>query len=159
MKRTTVAWLLRTVLILALLALLALLLCMIPAYMRHVISALPEISDWYTLALVFSWIVALPVFVALWLLWRVFGTIGDNSAFCQANAKRLRLIWQLALAGLVPVVAMVIFLLANNVMPPFLSLCFGAAIMVALVAALTCFALSGLVASAAALNEENKLTI
>ena len=159
MKRTTVSWLLRSVLILMLLALLTLLVVMIPAYMKHVTTVMPEISSWYALALAFSWIVAVPVFIALWLLWQIFGTVGEGNAFCHENAKRLRLICRLALADLVPVIGMVIFLLCNNVMPPFLIICFGGAIMIGLVAALVCFALSGLVVSAADMNDENKLTI
>lgn len=159
MKRTTVTWLLRSVLVLALLALLALLVVFVPTYMRHVVDVMPGISSWYVIAQVFGWVVAVPVFIALWLLWRVFGTISEGNAFSQENAKRLRLIWQLALIDLVPVVGMGIFLLVNNAMPRFLSLCFGAAVMTALIAALVCFALSGLVSSAADISDENKLTI
>lgn len=159
MKRTTVAWLLRMVLLLMLLALLTLLCFMLPAYMRHVVNVMPELASWYVIAQVFGWIVALPVLAALWLLWQLFGTIGDGSAFCVDNAKRLRIIWRLALADLIPVIGMAIFLAANGAMPPFLMICFGGAIFVGLVAALTCFALCGLVSSAAELNEEHKLTI
>ncbi len=159
MKKSTVAVLLRIVLVFAVLAAVLGLAFILPWYLRHVVSVMPELGAWYVIGQALGGLAAALVFIALWQLWQVFGTIGTGEAFCADNALRLKRIWRLALADTAFVAGIAFFLIVNKAFPRFLMLCFCGAVFIGLVAAVVCFALSGLVKSAADISDENKLTI
>lgn len=159
MKNTTVAGLLRAALILCACAVLVVVLRFVPLYMAHVCAARPDLSPWYGWGVGFGWLLALPTFAALALLWQIFGTIGRGKAFVVVNAERFRHIWQLSAACFELCVGLGVFLWISQALPPFLTMTVLGLMFVTGTAGLASFALSGLCRSAALLREENEMTV
>jgi hypothetical protein len=105
------------------------------------------------------WVSALPCYAVLVLAWRIAVNIGENRSFSIANAKLLKWISYLTLADVVYFFAVnVCFLLMDKtpaiMMGVALVICFfGTAFSVCAAA------LSHLVVKAAAIEEENELTV
>ena len=159
MKRTMVAWLLKLVLVICAAGILLAAGLLLPAYMRHITQVKPEIDGWYGWMIAYGWLLALPALGAVALMWRVFSTVGDNTAFCERNALRFTWVWRLAAFDLALVTAMGLLLWASQVTPPFLVLTFAALFFLGAAACLTAIALSGLVSSAVSLKEDHDMTI
>ena len=159
MKRSTVSWILKAVLVVGALGILLAAAYMLPTYMKHVVAVMPELSGAYGWVVAYGWLLSIPALVCVALLWQVFGTIATNDAFCQKNALRFTRIWQLALFDLGLVVAMGIFLILNRAMPPFLILTVSTLLFLGVTAGATAFALAGLTGSAAEMAENDKMTI
>jgi len=119
----------------------------------------PELNylAWPCLAMV--WLGLIVVAVALWFGWRIFGEIGRDNSFCRENAHRLRVISHLALADTVLCIAAILALLLLHALHP------GVLLLMLLIAvigagiAVAAAALSHLTLKAAALQDENDLTI
>lgn len=159
MKKTTVAWLLKAVLILCACGVLVAAGNLLPMYMNHVRAVRPELSGWYGWMIAYGWTLAIPALVALLLLWRVFGTIAADEAFCEQNARRFKRVWQLCTLDLALLAGMGLFLWINHVTPPFLVTAVAGLLFLGVAAAIVCFALSGLCESAAKMREENEMTV
>lgn len=159
MKRATVAWILKAVLILTALGVLLAAGVFLPMYMKHVAHAKPELAFTSPWVIAYGWLLALPVFVCFVLLWRVFGTIATGEAFCKQNALRFTRIWQLALFDLALVLAMAVFLFINQALPLFLIFTLSMLAFLGVAVGSVTFALSGLVSNAAQLAEDDKMTI
>lgn len=102
---------------------------------------------------------AIPCFAALWLAWRIFTEIGRNNSFCDANARRLRLISRLALADTVVYVVLSVFLCFLGIAHPSIVLVMSAIILFGAAITVVCAALSHLTKKAADLKSDNDLTI
>lgn len=119
----------------------------------------PEVDYLFWPCLIFIWVSAVPIYVALWQAWRVCSDIERGNSFSAANVRRLRLIGLLAVVvGLMYTGAMIALAVPNLLHPGvalmtmlgvFLCYCFAAA----------GFALSRLAARAGELQQENELTI
>ena len=110
----------------------------LPELGRGIAKADPAYAWAFWPCLGFAWLFAVPVFWAMLRMWTVFGRIGQGAAFCRENAQALRTVSRLAFfdAALVPAGTMVCALVGVMAM-----------------------ALSRLVADAAALQDENDLTV
>lgn len=120
---------------------------------------LPELARLKWPCLVTFWIGLIPVAVALWEGWRIFGEIGRDNSFCAENARRLRVVSRLALGDTLLCAAAMLGLLILNALHPgvfllMLFIAFGGAVITVAAAAL-----SHLTLKAADLQDENDLTI
>ena len=102
---------------------------------------------------------ALPVLYALVQLWRIFATLAGKEVFSLTNAGRFARIWKLAAldTGLVAIIGLA--LLVSQTMPPFLMITVSMLLFLGTLCCAVCFALSGLVRSAALMREENDMTV
>ena len=119
----------------------------------------PELAPLKWPCLILFWVAMAVVVVALWHGWKIFGEIGRDNSFCAENARRLRLISRLALTDtllcLVPIVLLLFF---HGLHPGvFLLLMLIAAVGAGITVAAA--ALSHLTMKAAAIQDENDLTV
>jgi len=59
----------------------------IPACGRGIISEYPELESWFLPWLIFAWMVALPCFAVLFLIWKVSGAVINETVFTFRTAK------------------------------------------------------------------------
>ncbi len=120
---------------------------------------LPEFSHLAMPCLAIFWLGMVPVVLALWYAWRIFGEIGRDNSFCKENARRLRIISGLALADTMLCIVSILVLLFLGALHPsiFLLMLLIAVIGAGLTVAAA--ALSHLTLKAAILQEDSDLTI
>jgi hypothetical protein len=159
MKLTRATVLLKIVLALSALVLALVAFVGVPAFMQHAISFRPDIAGWDYVMRAYALLMALPVWAAMVLLWRVFDTVSKSEAFCAANVKRFRLIMWLAAGDLVLVAILWLFLLISNVLPPFIFMCLTGATYLGIVAVIVFYVLAGLLQNAVAIQQDNDMTI
>lgn len=109
--------------------------------------------------LICFWAAMIPVVLALWHAWKIFGEIGRDNSFCLENARRLKIISRLALGDTVACLVGLVLLLCLGAMPPGLFLLLLAVIGMGAAIAVAAAALSHLTRKAAAIQDENDLTI
>lgn len=163
MKRISykrLAALLRTGLLVAALVCAAVFFWFLPEQGRGIAAADPEYAWAFWPCLSFAWLFAAPVFWAMAVMWRVFGRIGRGRAFCMENAGALRTVSRLAFfdAALVPVGVITLALLGAG-SPGLTVLAMPLGTMACALIGVMAMALSRLVADAAALQDENDLTV
>ena len=131
----------------------------VPGYGKSLIAQYPEFSSWYIPWFVVILITAIPIYIALFLAWKIADNIGKDNSFSYENADALRWIARLAIADVA------YFFVANWVMgflgmnhPGVLLLSFVVDF-VGVAASVCCAGLSHLVLKAAKMKEENDLTI
>ena len=131
----------------------------VPMLGREIATMNPEYAVAYWPWLLFLWLCAVPCFLSLMPGWRVFGRLAQKNAFCLENGKDMKRIAHLAFFDTV------LFLVGNVMMAAF-----GwhhPGLLLAACAVALCGALIGVVAQvlgmlvleAAAMREENDLTI
>lgn len=133
--------------------------CMAPAIGERALEKLPELAEMYWIYLIWIWVAFLPVFACLWLFWRVCARIGNEDAFCAANAKALRLIGYLAAGDTVFCLAVTLFLWLSNRMHPSLLIVMAVVLFAGIAVALCALLLARLVEKAAALKLDSDLTV
>lgn len=130
----------------------------VPIVMKEAASVaeMPDL-EWKGIAGIST--IALMIYLALWDFWKMCTRIGDNNSFCRENARCI------ARIGIYALIAMAL-ILCGTIWVATLSLLSGPLVIfvffvefVILGVAVVCFALSKLVENAAALKEENDLTI
>ena len=133
----------------------------LPFYGTDTVRAAPEFAWAYWPCLVWAWAFAVPVFWAMVPAWRVCGSIAvKGMAFTGKNARDLRTVSRLAFADAVifPAGMLIVAYLGAGSAPltllitPLVTFC-------CLAAGIVLYVLSRLVADAAALREDNDLTI
>lgn len=116
--------------------------------------------NWESVYLTLTVLLFVPLFAALWELWRIFTEIGRDNSFCLENAMRLRRVSFYALADtILELVSVLLFVLCCAECSfgwIFLKLFF---MLVGIAMAVACAALSHLTRKAALLKDENDLTI
>ena len=120
---------------------------------------LPEFAYLAMPCLAIFWLGMIPVILALWYAWRIFGEIGRDNSFCRENARRLRIISWLALADTILCVLSMIALLLLNALHPGVFLLMLLIAVIGAGLAVAAAALSHLTLKAALLQEENDLTV
>ena len=132
----------------------------LPELGRGIAEADPEYAWAFWPCLAFAWLFAAPVFWGMAVMWRVFGRIGQGAAFCAANAGALRTVSRLAFfdAVLVPVGVITLALLGVG-SPGLTVILMPAGSMVCALVGVMAMALGRLVSDAAALQDENDLTV
>ncbi len=130
-----------------------------PYLARDAVLMAPELKSLAIPCLALFWTAMVLVAVALWHGWKIFGEIGRDNSFCADNARRLRIISRLALTDAVLCLAAIVLLLFFRGLHPgvFLLLLLITAIGAGISAAAA--ALSHLTMKAAAIQDENDLTI
>ena len=157
MKTKTMSALLRAVLLAAGALLAVFFFLFLPFYGTDTVRAAPEFAWAYWPCLVWAWAFAVPIFWALVPAWRVCGSIAvKGMAFTGKNARDLRTISRLAFAdaviGSVRPVRFPAGAPLTLLITPLVTFC-------CLAAGIVLYVLSRLVADAAALREDNDLTI
>lgn len=132
----------------------------LPELGRGIAKADPAYAWAFWPCLGFAWLFAVPVFWAMLRMWTVFGRIGQGAAFCRENAQALRTVSRLAFfdAALVPAGVITLALLGAG-SPGMTVIAMPAGTMVCALVGVMAMALSRLVADAAALQDENDLTV
>ena len=131
----------------------------VPAFMKHVIHVRPALAVWESIMNGYAILIALPVWVAIVLLWQVFDTIPNSMAFSLPNMRRFRQIMWLATGDLGLVVVLWVFLIISEATPPFIMMSMLLATLVGIVAVIVFYVLAGLVQNAAELKQDSDLTI
>ena len=159
MKQKELSRWLRIVVVIGWIACALLSVVIVPKLATDAAMDLPEFSYLAMPCLAIFWLGMIPVALALWYAWKIFGEIGRDNSFCRENARRLRVISWLALTDTVLcVLAMIVLLLLNALHPGiFLLMLLIAVIGAGLTVAAA--ALSHLTLKAAILQEESDLTI
>ena len=159
MKQKELARYLKAVLLFT--AVLGVLLCALvaPRLGENMIERYPECRYLLFPYLAFLWVTAIPVYTALWQVWRIVCNIGNDRSFSQENARRLRMVsWMCGMDVVLYIFAAMVLLITGwlrlGVLLAILLVLF-VGISLAVVAA----CLSHLVEKAAALKQENDLTI
>lgn len=119
----------------------------------------PEFKHLARPCMVLFWIGMLPVILALWHAWMIFGAIGRDNSFCRDNARRLRIISVLAMTDTILCVAAILALLALGALHPGVFLLLLLITVIGAGIAVAAAALSHLTLKAAVLQDENDLTI
>ena len=130
-----------------------------PELARDAAEGVPDLAYLMWPCLAIFWIGMVPIALALWHGWKIFGEIGRDNSFCRENARRLRIISLLALADTVLCLLSIVLLFVLNALHPgvFLLMLFIAVVGAGITAAAA--ALSHLTLKAALLQDENDLTI
>ena len=132
---------------------------LIPSFGKELVERYPEFSGWYWPWLIFLWAVGIPCYAVIVLLLKIASKIAKNKSFSIENANYLKWIsWIAAIDSAFFFAGNAVFMLLGMSHPGVLIgmmilLLFGIAISVAAAV------LSHLVKKAAALQEENDLTI
>lgn len=159
MKQKELSRWLRVVVVIGWIACLLLSVVVVPKLATDAAVDWPEFSYLAMPCLTIFWLGMIPVALALWYAWKIFGEIGRDNSFCRENARRLRVISWLALTDTVLCVLSTIALLLLNALHPgiFLLMLLIAVIGAGLTVAAA--ALSHLTLKAAILQEDSDLTI
>lgn len=131
----------------------------IPICLRTLAEEHPETLWFHFPRLCFFWLALIPVVIALWQAWVIFGEIGRDNSFCPENARRLKIISYLAAGDTILVVIYAIVLTAAKSMFLPVILLHLMAVFVGISVAIATAALSHLTAKAALLQNENDLTV
>ena len=159
MKQKELSRWLRVVVVIGWIACLLLSVVVVPKLATDAATDWPEYAYLAMPCLVIFWLGMVPVVLALWHGWMIFGEIGRDNSFCRKNASRLSTISHLALADTVLCLISIVLLIVLNAMHP------GLLLLALLIAAIgagiaaAAAALSHLTLKAALLQEENDLTV
>lgn len=159
MKPTTATLLLRTVLIVSAVIILLVVFYGVPMFMSHVTDVRPALSPWVFPMEACAGVIAAPILAVIVILWRMFDTLTRDCAFTMENVRRYRLMAWLALADLMMLVALAVFLILSDAFPGFIACCLLGAAYIDTVGTIVFFVLGGLVQNAAELKQDQDLTI
>jgi hypothetical protein len=159
MKQLELAKWLRRIVVIS--AVIGLLLCfvIVPMLGKNLVLMYPEFGHMFFPGLIFIWITAIPLYIALWNLWLICNEISRDNSFCQENATRLKLISRLSILECILYFAAIILLLFLNLLHPSILLVALFIIFVGISIAVASAALSHLVQKACVIKQENDLTI
>ena len=131
----------------------------VPVVIGEVFIGENESTVWVYLFNGFVWLTAVPVYIALYKIWKICGNIAINNSFCNANATYLKDISCLAIFDtalyLVTMIIGILFMQVNIIAILLLICGVGAGIFVAVATV----ALAHLTTKASAIKQENDLTI
>jgi len=163
MKKTTMTRLLHAVLVIGAIVLAGAFFWALPMYGKYMATVeAPEFADAYWPCLIWAWCFAAPVFAALIPAWRIFSSISaPEGAFTRSNARCLRWIAWLAFADAVifPAGMVIVGATTGAGSPGLVVLVTPTVIFSCVAVGLASLVLSHLVDEAAALKEDNDLTI
>jgi len=132
---------------------------LIPSLGSHVVHSYPELESLYWPWLIFAWLVALPCFAILGLIWQASGAVKNDTVFTLRTAKIIK-------AGAIILFADTGFFFAGNVVLALLGMSHPGILLAAMIGdifavALAIFAsvLARYITKAAALQEESEGTI
>lgn len=161
MNTKTMTTLLRAVLLAAAVLCGIFFLWFLPSYRQEVQQADPEFTWAYWPCLIWAWLFALPIFGAMLPGWRIFGSISaPEGAFTRRNARDMRSISHLAFAdALIFPAGMFVLAFMGAGSAPLTIIITPMVIFCCVAVGIVCYVLSRLIGDAAALREENDMTI
>lgn len=161
MDKKVISYLLKTVVVFVFTVFLFAGAYLVPSYMRFIQRYESSIGPIFQMVLLYINLSFVPVYLCLFMAWRVFTTVGKDSAFCRENVKRFQTASWLAIVDVLMVIAFYLFLRLSfdYLVSPFFLLCTLGLILLGLSASIVCFALAKLVSQAAELKQEVDLTV
>ena len=161
MKTKTMTNLLRLVLVAAAALCGVFFFAFLPFYGRELVQCAPEYAALFWPCLVWAWLFALPIFGAMIPGWRIFGSISaPEGAFTRRNARDMRSISRLAFAdALIFPAGMFVLAFMGAGSAPLTIVITPMVIFCCVAVGIVCYVLSRLIGDAAALREENDMTI
>ena len=161
MTRKTMSRLLKAFLLIAAALAALFFFAFLPFYGSELARCSPEFRWAYWPCQIWAWFFAVPIFAAVFPAWEIFGSIEKSGeAFSRKNAKAFRLLSILAFsdAAIFPLgMLTVAFMGAGSA--PLTVLVTPVVIFIAAAVGTACYVMSRLVSDAAALKDENDLTI
>lgn len=161
MTRKTMSRLLKTFLLIAAALAALFFFTFLPFYGHELMRTETEFAWAYWPCQIWAWIFAVPIFAAIFPAWEIFGSIEKTGeAFSHKNAKAFRLLSILAFSDAVifPLgMITVAFMGAGSA--PLTVLVTPVVIFLAAAVGTACYVMSRLVSDAAAIQDENDLTI
>lgn len=151
-------WLMGTVILLTVCCIILCIL-VVPSQGRKVVQMYPEFENIYLPCLIFVEVTFFPVFISLFLAWKIFADIGHDNSFSRSNALRLRTISRLALLDTSLYFIGALILLAINRLHPGVLIIILAILFMGVCFTVACAALSHLTRKAADLKDDSDLTI
>ena len=130
-----------------------------PWAFRQVALADPPSAHLTTFRIVTFWVMLIPVIVALWQGWRIFGDSGRDNSFGLENARRLKGISYHAAGDTILVRAYSLALVGLNALYPAQIVLHLGVLFIGVAVTVAAAALSHLTHKAAVLQDENELTI
>lgn len=131
----------------------------LPSLGGALVGAIPELQGWYLPWLIFLWMVSLPCFVVLLLVWKVSGAVKRDEVFTHVTAGRIKTAAVLLFADVgFFLLGNILFILLNMSHPGVLLLSLLLDIIV-IALALLASVLSRYITKAAVLQEESDGTI
>ena len=131
----------------------------IPSYGRDAVASNPEFSFCYWPWLIFLWVTAIPIYIALVLGWKIAMNIGADRSFCLENAEYLKWIAWLAAGDVGYFFIGNIVLLFLNMNHPGIVLLSLVVVFIGIAICVASTALSKLTSRAADIEDENRYTI
>ena len=132
---------------------------LLPFWSRELAAGDAALSGLYWPWLIFLWLTALPCYAVLVYGWKIAGEIGRDNSFCYKNARRLQRVAALAAGDTVFFFAGNLLLLALGHCHPGVAFLGCLVVFAGVAVAVAATVTSHLVYKAAALREENELTI
>lgn len=132
---------------------------LLPFWGRDLAAADAALSGFYWPWLVFLWLTALPCYTVLGYGWQIAGEIGRDNSFCYQNARRLQRVAALAAGDTAFFFAGNLLLLILGYSHPGIAFLGCLIVFAGIAVAVAATVASHLVYKAAALREENELTI
>jgi len=87
----------------------------IPEFGKSIIRSYPEFSSWFWPWIVFAWLIALPCFIVLILVWKVSYAVTNDTVFTFTTARRVK-------TGAILLLIDAVFLFVGNVILLFLKM-------------------------------------
>ena len=131
----------------------------LPEFGKTMVEKYPEFQNRYYPWLIFLWATGIPCYTALFFGWKIAANIGRDRSFSMDNARYLKWISWLAEGDALFFFAGNVALLFANMSHPGIILASLLVVFAGVAIAVAAAALSHLVKKAAALQEENDLTI
>lgn len=161
MSKKMIAWLLKLVVLFAAAVFVFAGAYVVPRFIAWNLSYAPEVAPVVTPAIVSINLSFITVYISLFLAWQIFSSIPRDESFSTKNAKRFKTIMLMALLGTLLLVLFMWWALTFHatLVFPFMIIFAGVLFFIGLLSALICYALSQLVAQAAALKDEADYTV
>ena len=130
-----------------------------PVYGKKITADYPEFAGAYIPVLIYLWVMALPVFAAIFEYFRICREIGRDNSFSDITAKCLERISQYAIADTILLFAGALIMLFARLMPLVLLISSIVICVLGFGISVVSAALSHLVLKAKTIKDENDLTI
>ena len=131
----------------------------VPELGNDLVSHYPEYNDAYYLWVVFLWLTAVPCYIVLYLAWKISANIGKDNSFSKENAVSMKHISTLVAGDSIFFFAGNIIYLVIGFNHPSVVLAALVVVFIGVSVSVAAAVLSHLILKAAALKEENDLTI
>ena len=131
----------------------------VPFIGSYIKDAFPEFSNAYIPWLILFWVLAVPCYITLVLLWQVVRTIDTGELFRHKNAERFKTISSLVFADVALFFFVNIIFLCLNINHPSIVLASAFISIIGVAFGISMRAISGFFEKAAVLQDENDLTI